>query len=106
MRPELAPKYTDGARTQYKGTGLGMTVARAVDGKQAVALFASNPANTFDVILMDIMMPRMDGYEAAKAIRSLENRPDGAVIPIITIAANAGVNDSNTPVILPCEINA
>ena len=72
---------------------LGMTVTRAVDGKQAVECFANNPANTFDVILMDIMMPRMDGYKATKAIRNLENRPDGAVIPIIAMTANAFAED-------------
>lgn len=42
---------------------------------------------------MGIMMPRMDGYEAAKAIRSLENRPDGVVIPIIAMTANAFAED-------------
>ena len=68
---------------------LGMTVARAVDGKQAVECFANNPASTFDVILMDIMMPRMDGYEATKAIRNLDNRSDGRDIPIIALTANA-----------------
>ena len=72
---------------------LGMTITRAVDGKQAVECFANNPANTFDVILMDIMMPRMDGYEATKAIRNLENRPDGEVIPIIAMTANAFAED-------------
>ena len=72
---------------------LGMTVTRAVDGKQAVDFFADNPAGTFDVILMDIMMPQMNGYEATKAIRSLDDRPDGHTIPIIAMTANAFAED-------------
>ena len=72
---------------------LGMTVTRAVDGKQAVDFFADNPAGTFDVILMDIMMPQMNGYEATKAIRGLDDRPDGHTIPIIAMTANAFAED-------------
>ena len=72
---------------------LGMTVTRAADGKQAVDFFADNPAGTFDVILMDIMMPQMNGYEATKAIRSLDDRPDGHTIPIIAMTANAFAED-------------
>lgn len=72
---------------------LGMTVTRAADGKQAVSLFADSPAGTFDVILMDIMMPQMNGYEATKAIRSLDDRPDGRTIPIIAMTANAFAED-------------
>ena len=72
---------------------LGMKVTRANDGKQAVELFSDNPADTFDVILMDIMMPQMNGYEATKAIRSLSNRPDGCSIPIIAMTANAFAED-------------
>lgn len=72
---------------------LGMTVTHAMDGKQAVELFTDNPAGTFDVILMDIMMPKMNGYEATRAIRNLGDRPDGREIPIIAMTANAFAED-------------
>ena len=72
---------------------LGMTVTHAMDGKQAVELFTDSPEGTFDVILMDIMMPEMNGYEATKAIRSLDDRPDGRTIPIIAMTANAFAED-------------
>ena len=72
---------------------LGMTVTRAADGKQAVGLFVGSPAGTFDVILMDIMMPQMNGYEATKAIRRIQNRPDALAIPIIAMTANAFAED-------------
>ena len=71
----------------------GMKVTRVIDGRQAVQLFADSPADTFDVILMDIMMPEMNGYEATKAIRSLDDRPDGRTIPIIAMTANAFAED-------------
>ena len=47
----------------------------------------------FDVILMDIMMPEMNGYEAAKAIRAMNDRPDGKNIPIIAMTANSFAED-------------
>ena len=72
---------------------IGMKVTRAADGKQAVELFEEQPAGTFDVILMDVMMPNMDGYEATAAIRSLADRPDGQKIPIIALTANAFAED-------------
>ena len=72
---------------------LGMKVTRAIDGKQAVEFFVDSPEGTFDVILMDIMMPEMNGYEATKAIRSLDARPDGRTIPIIAMTANAFSED-------------
>ena len=70
-----------------------MQVTRAVDGQATLETFRDNPAGTFDVILMDIMMPRLNGYEAAKAIRSLPGRPDGHTIPIIAMTANAFAED-------------
>ena len=72
---------------------LGMQVTRAADGRQAVRAFAENPPGAFDVILMDIMMPEMDGYEATAAIRALPNRPDALRIPIIAMTANAFAED-------------
>ena len=51
----------------------GMNVERAVDGKNAVEIFRNHPEGTFDVILMDIMMPEMNGYEAVKVIRAMSN---------------------------------
>ena len=71
----------------------GMKVTRAVDGEEAVGLFRNHPAGTFDVILMDIMMPRMNGREAAKNIRNMADRPDGKTIPIIAMTANAFAED-------------
>ena len=71
----------------------GMSVTRAVDGAEAVEMFQSSPAGTFDVVLMDIMMPRLNGYEAARAIRTLPGRPDGRRIPIIAMTANAFAED-------------
>lgn len=72
----------------------GMHVTRAVDGCEAVEIFKNNPANTFDVVLMDIMMPRMDGYEATRTIRHMDDRPDGWTIPIIAMTANAFAEDA------------
>ncbi len=69
----------------------GIIVDTARDGKEAVDKFASSPAGYYDLILMDVKMPVMDGHEAAKAIRKLD-RTD-AVIPIFAITANAFVED-------------
>ena len=71
----------------------GMKVTRVVDGQEAVDAFSGNPVGTFEVILMDIMMPRLNGYEATKQIRSMENRPDAVTIPIIAMTANAFAED-------------
>lgn len=72
---------------------LGIQITRAADGDEAVRFFAENPQGTFDLILMDVMMPKMNGYEATKAIRSLQNRPDAVTIPIIAMTANAFAED-------------
>ena len=72
---------------------LGIHITRASDGKEALKIFASNQPGTFDIILMDIMMPKMNGYEATKAIRALQNRPDARTIPIIAMTANAFAED-------------
>ena len=72
---------------------LGMRITRAADGEEAVRFFAENPQGTFDIILMDVMMPKMNGYEATKAIRCLQNRPDAITIPIIAMTANAFAED-------------
>lgn len=72
----------------------GMTVTRASDGKEVVNLFKNHPRGTYDFILMDIMMPNMDGHQAAKAIRALGiERSDAVTIPIIALSANAFIDD-------------
>lgn len=72
---------------------LGMQITRASDGDEVVNIFADNPPGTFDIILMDVMMPNKNGYEATNVIRNLQNRPDGEVIPIIAMTANAFAED-------------
>lgn len=71
----------------------GIVVTRAADGNEAVDLYVGRPAGSFDAILMDIMMPGMDGYEATRAIR-LSEKVDAADIPIIALTANAFAEDA------------
>ena len=73
-------------------TDAGACVTKAVNGQQAVDIFRENKPGAFDVILMDIMMPVMNGYEATRCIRMLE-RPDAKKIPIIAMTANAFAED-------------
>ena len=70
----------------------GASVTKAWNGQEAVEIFQKSRSDEFDVILMDIMMPVMNGYEAAKMIRSLD-REDAKVIPIIAMTANAFTED-------------
>ena len=70
----------------------GAEVTRAWNGQEAVEIFEKSKSGKFDVILMDIMMPVMNGYEATKRIRSMD-REDAKVIPIIAMTANAFAED-------------
>ena len=72
---------------------VGALITRVEDGQQAVKLFKEKPAGTFDVILMDLMMPVMDGYTATRKIRELE-RSDAKTVPIIAMTANAFQEDA------------
>ena len=70
----------------------GADVTKAWNGQEAVELFEKSRAGEFDVILMDIMMPVMNGYDATKTIRSLD-REDAKEVPIIAMTANAFTED-------------
>lgn len=70
----------------------GVSVVEAKNGKEAVEAFAKSEFFEFDTILMDIMMPVMNGYVATEAIRKM-NRPDAATVPIIAMTANAFTED-------------
>ena len=70
----------------------GAVVTQARDGKEAADKFAASAPGAFDVILMDIMMPVMDGLEATRTIRAME-REDAKTIPIFAVTANAFSDD-------------
>ena len=70
----------------------GAQVVTANDGKAAVDAFTASEPGTFDCVLMDLMMPVMSGYEAARVIRGLD-RPDAKAVPIIALSANAFEED-------------
>ena len=64
-----------------------LEIIEAVDGEKAVAAFCQKPPFFYDLILMDIQMPELDGYQATRSIRALD-RPDARTIPIIAMTAN------------------
>ena len=68
--------------------GFGMKVVCAPDGRSGLETFAASPEGGFDVVLMDLRMPVMDGFAAAKAIRALK-RADAAAVPIVAMSADA-----------------
>ena len=95
------------------GTGTGAAIDEAEDGQRAVALFAESEIGYYDLILMDVQMPHMDGFEATRRIRAME-RPDAAVVPIFAMTANAFAEDEeksrqagmNAHLSKPLEISA
>lgn len=70
----------------------GLNISTAINGLEAVRLFEKSKPYEYDIILMDIMMPVMNGLDAAKAIRGL-SRPDAPTVPIIALSANAFAED-------------
>lgn len=78
--------------TQFMLESSGVHVTQAWNGKEAVETFAASAPGSFDVILMDVMMPVMGGLEAARRIRTMD-RPDAATVPIFAMTANAFQDD-------------
>ena len=95
------------------GAGTGAIIDEAEDGEMAVDIFAASEVNYYDLILMDIQMPHMDGFEATRRIRAME-RPDAAKVPIFAMTANAFAEDEeksrqagmNAHLSKPLEISA
>ena len=71
---------------------VGAEMLKAVNGKEAVEIFEKSQPGEIDVILMDVMMPVMDGLEAARRIRAMK-RPDASTVPLIAMTANAFTED-------------
>lgn len=84
------PMNMDIAVTMLEKTGIQVT--QAANGKEAVELFTAREKGTYDLILMDVQMPVMDGYEATRVIRN-SSHPEAKTIPIIAMTANAFAED-------------
>ena len=82
--------------------GYGFVVDKAENGAVAVEMVKQAPAETYDCILMDVQMPVMNGYEATKCIRALDN-PELKNIPILAMTANAFEEDRRSA--LECGMN-
>lgn len=70
----------------------GAQVTSVVNGREAVDAVANNDPDTFDLVLMDVMMPVMDGHEATRQIRQM-GRPDAETLPVVAMTANAFAED-------------
>ena len=79
LNMEIAEFYLDSA---------GAAVVKAWNGKEAVESFTASKPGSISLILMDLMMPVMDGLDATRAIRALD-RPDARTVPIVAMTANA-----------------
>ena len=73
-------------------TEIGLDVEEAGDGSDAVQMVKDSPPNHYDIILMDVQMPVMNGYDATRNIRAL-NRKDAKTVPIVAMTANAFEED-------------
>ncbi len=99
--------------TELLGSVTGAKIDEAEDGQQAVAMFEASETGYYDLILMDIMMPNMNGFEATEKIRAMD-RPDAATVPIFAMTANAFADDEeksrqagmNAHISKPLEISA
>ncbi len=99
--------------TELLGDSTGAIIDEAENGQMAVSLFEESEIGYYDLILMDIQMPVMDGFEATRIIRAM-NRPDASAVPIFAMTANAFAEDEeksiqagmNAHLSKPLEISA
>ena len=70
----------------------GAKITHAKDGREAVEIFTQSPENSFDLLLLDIQMPRLNGRDAAREIRD-SGKADALTVPIIALSADAFVED-------------